>query len=120
MWRNRHERRARRCGSSCRSMRELALALTVLSSAPALAGAEVTNRRLEPKETILGALVAANVDPSSAMRLVDALDDVFDVRQAHAGNSLRIVRVDGFVENFDFRQGPLDEYQVRRDGWRYV
>ncbi|MBL8949743.1 MAG: M23 family metallopeptidase [Myxococcaceae bacterium] len=86
----------------------------------ALAGTEVTNRRLEQGQTILGALEAANVSAASALRLIDALDDVFDVRQARSGHQLRIVRVDGFVEHLDYRVGPLDEYQVRRDGWRYI
>lgn len=80
----------------------------------------VTNRRLEHGQTILGALSEAKVEPAHAMRLIDALDDVFDVRQARAGHQLRIVRVDGFVEHVELRLGALDEYQVRRDGWRYV
>ncbi len=92
----------------------------LLVAAPALARVEVVNRRLEQGQTILGALEAANVEPGSALRLIDALDDVFDVRQARAGHQLRLVRVDGFVENLDYRVGALDEYQVRRDGWRYV
>lgn len=92
----------------------------LLAAAPALAHVEVANRRLEQGQTILGALEAANVEPGSALRLIDALDDVFDVRQARAGHQLRIVRVDGFVENLDYRVGALDEYQVHRDGWRYV
>lgn len=100
----------------------LVCAFAIASSLTASAPAEVTvtNRRLEHGQTILGALHDANVQPTHAMRLIDALDDVFDVRQARAGNQLRLVRVDGFVESFDFRVGALDEYQVRRDGWRYV
>jgi murein DD-endopeptidase MepM/ murein hydrolase activator NlpD len=92
----------------------------LLSLALASTDVTVTNRRLEHGQTILGALSDARVEPGHAMRLIDALDDVFDVRQARAGHQLRIVRVDGFVEHLDLRLGPLDEYQVRRDGWRYV
>lgn len=101
-------------------MRAPALFIALLSAAPALADVEVVNRRLETGQTIIGALQSAAIEPASALRLVDALDDVFDVRQARAGHQLRIVRVDGFVEHLDYRVGTLDEYQVRRDGWRYV
>ncbi len=96
------------------------LVSALLHLALASADVTVTNRRLEHGQTILGALSEANVEPAHAMRLIDALDDVFDVRQARAGHQLRIVRVDGFVEQLDLRLGALDEYQVRRDGWRYV
>jgi murein DD-endopeptidase MepM/ murein hydrolase activator NlpD len=101
-------------------MRWLALTLAMVFAPPVQAAVEVVNRRLETGQTIIGALTEAKVEPQSAMRLIDALDDVFDVRQAHAGHQLRIVRIDGFIENLDYRVGPLDEYQVRRDGWRYV
>lgn len=101
-------------------MRVFALTIVLFSSAAAHAAVEVLNRRLDDGQTIIGALTDARVEPQSAMRLIDALDDVFDVRQAKPGHQLRIVRVDGFVENLDYRAGPLDEYQVRRDGWRYV
>src|SRR4051794_30658351 len=101
-------------------MRVPALTIALIFSAPAHAAVEVVNRRLEVGQTIIGALTDASVEPQGAMRLIDALDDVFDVRQARAGHQLRIVRVDGFVENLDYRVGPLDEYQVRREGWRYV
>src|SRR5262249_11367405 len=101
-------------------LRAPALTSVLLIAAPAFADVEIFNRRLDSGQTIIGALTAAHVDPGSAMRLIDALDDVFDVRQARSGHQLRIVRVDGFVENLDYRLGPLDEYQVRRDGWRYV
>lgn len=93
----------------------------MLSLAPAAqAGVEVVNRRLEPGQTLSAALHAVDVEPASAQLLIDALDDVYDVRTARSGHQLRVVRVDGFVENLDLRIGPLDEYQVRRDGWRYV
>ena len=94
------------------------IASSITASTPA--EVSVTNRRLEQGQTVLGAISEAGVEAGHAMRLIDALDDVFDVRQARSGHQLRLVRVDGFVEALDFRVSALDEYQVRRDGWRYV
>src|SRR5690242_1302728 len=99
----------------------LLLATAVLWLAlPAHAGVQVLNRRLEAKQTLSAALKDGGVNTSQAVRLLEALSDVFDVRSAHAGDQLRIVTVDGFVEHLDFRVDPLDEYQVWREGWRYV
>lgn len=81
---------------------------------------EVLNRLMSRGQTLSGALSAAGVERTQAQRLVDALDDVLDLRQVRAGHQLRLVRLDGFVEALDYRIGALDEYQVRRDGWRYV
>jgi murein DD-endopeptidase MepM/ murein hydrolase activator NlpD len=92
----------------------------LISAAAWGADYSVVNRRLERGQTLSGALKAAQVDPHVAPRLLEALADVFDVRAAKPGQQLRLVSVDGFVEALDLRVGPLDEYQVRREGWRYV
>jgi murein DD-endopeptidase MepM/ murein hydrolase activator NlpD len=98
----------------------LACMLALISSTAFAADYSVMNRRLERGQTLSGALKAAHVDARLSQRLLEALAGVFDVRAAHAGNQLRLVDVDGFIEALDLRVGPLDEYQVRREGWRYV
>jgi murein DD-endopeptidase MepM/ murein hydrolase activator NlpD len=96
------------------------LAILLISSTAFGADYTALNRRLERGQTLSGALKAAQVEPKVAQRLLEALGDVFDVRAAKPGHQLRLVTVDGFPEALDLRLGPLDEYQVRRDGWRYV
>src|SRR5262245_19844730 len=100
-------------------MRSAALIVALISTT-AHAEVQVINRRLAKGQTLYAALTTAGIDAHSTQRLIDALDDVADVRLARAGQQLRVVRVDGFVENVDYRVGPLEEYQVRRDRWRYI
>jgi murein DD-endopeptidase MepM/ murein hydrolase activator NlpD len=97
-----------------------ALILALISTAAWGADYSVINRQLERGQTLSGALKAAQVDTRIATRLLEALAGVFDVRSARPGNQVRLVNVDGFIEAMDLRLNAMDEYQVRRDGWRYV
>ncbi|MGZ6133400.1 MAG: M23 family metallopeptidase, partial [Myxococcaceae bacterium] len=53
-------------------------------------------------------------------RVIGALQGVFDFRKSRVGDQLRLVLRDGELEHLDYRQSPVDEWQVRRDGERYV
>ena len=52
--------------------------------------------------------------------MVAALQGVFDFRKSRVGDQLRLVFRDGELDHFDYRQSPVDEWQVRRDGESYV
>ncbi len=99
-------------------MRIALIAFLLASSARA----EVTvhNRRIQPDQTLARALFDIGLDEQSVDALVRALKGVFDPRRSRPGDQLRIVRRDGVVDFFDYRQNAEDEYQVRREGDRLV
>lgn len=81
---------------------------------------EVKNRRIEPRQTLSEALHAAALPDEQVNAVISALEGVFDFRRSRPGDQLRLVIRDGELDFFDYRQGALDEWQVRRDGDKYV
>jgi murein DD-endopeptidase MepM/ murein hydrolase activator NlpD len=97
-----------------------ALATLVVSVASAHADISVMNRQLAKGQNLTGALRSMGLEPAVVMRIVDAFDDVADLKRLREGQQLRVTRVNGVVENVDYRASQVDEYQAWRDGWRYV
>jgi murein DD-endopeptidase MepM/ murein hydrolase activator NlpD len=99
------------------------LCLAALLAAP-LASAtsryEVKNRRIEPRQTLAQALHDAAIPDAQVAAVVSALEGVFDFRKSRPGDQLRLVLRDGVLDFFDYRQSTVDEWQVRRDGEKYV
>jgi len=97
-----------------------ALAAAVLATAPSASGTRVVNRRIERNQILAKALRDAGLDGPQSDRVIAALDGVFDFRKSRVGDQLRLVFRDGELDFFDYRQSEVDEWQVRRDGERYV
>jgi murein DD-endopeptidase MepM/ murein hydrolase activator NlpD len=99
------------------------LCLAAVLSAP-LASASSTytvkNRRIEPRQTLAGALHGAALPDAQVEAVVSALEGVFDFRKSRPGDQLRLVMREGVLDFFDYRQSAVDEWQVRRDGDKYV
>ena len=99
------------------------LCLAALLAAP-LASASVTyevkNRRIEPRQTLAGALHDAALPDAQVEAVISALEGVFDFRKSRPGDQLRLVLHEGVLDFFDYRQSAVDEFQVRRDGEKYV
>jgi murein DD-endopeptidase MepM/ murein hydrolase activator NlpD len=99
--------------------------LVIASVLTLLAGAHdtatVRNRRLDRNQTVVKALVAAGVDDTTLEAVKGALRAAdFDFKKARAGDQLRLVFVDGLLEVLDYRRSLLAEWQVRREGDRWV
>lgn len=93
----------------------------VLAAFPARAGERVVlNRRIAPGQTVAKALYGTPIDAASVEQIISALEGVFDFRKSRAGDQFRLVLQDGVLEFFDYRQGPLEEWQVRREGDRLI
>jgi murein DD-endopeptidase MepM/ murein hydrolase activator NlpD len=97
-----------------------ALAAALLATAPATSGIHVVNRRIERNQILAKALRDAGLDGPQSDRVIAALDGVFDFRKSRVGDQLRLVFRNGELDFFDYRQSEVDEWQVRRDGERYV
>ena len=97
-----------------------ALAAALLATAPATSGIRVVNRRIERNQILAKALRDAGLDGPQSDRVIAALDGVFDFRKSRVGDQLRLVFRNGELDFFDYRQSEVDEWQVRRDGERYV
>lgn len=105
-----------------------ALAAAALALIPAPAGAaaasssvtRILNRRIERDQTVAQALRAAALPEDQIEAIVGALTGVFDFRKSRALDQFRVVIRDGEVDFFDYRQGALEEWRVRRDGDRLV
>jgi murein DD-endopeptidase MepM/ murein hydrolase activator NlpD len=95
----------------------LVAALLASASAPQV---RIVNRRLERNQVLATALRSAGLDGAQTDRVVGALQGVFDFRKSRIGDQLRLVFSGGELEHLDYRQSPVDEWQVRRDGERYV
>lgn len=99
------------------------LCLAALLAAP-LASASSTytvkNRRIEPRETLAGALHDAALPDEQVEAVISALEGVFDFRKSRPGDQFRLVLREGVLDFFDYRQSAVDEWQVRRDGDKYV
>lgn len=96
-------------------MRRLALA-ALLASAPAFASTTILNRRIAPGQTLGTVLYASPLPPDQVGAVLSAFEGVLDFHKVRENDQLRIVTRDGVVDAVDFRQGELDEFQVRRDG----
>jgi murein DD-endopeptidase MepM/ murein hydrolase activator NlpD len=95
----------------------LVAALLAAASAPQV---RILNRRVERNQVLATALRSAGLDGVQTDRVIGALQGVFDFRRSRVGDQLRLVLRDGELEHLDYRQSPVDEWQVRRDGERYV
>ncbi|MGQ0504028.1 MAG: peptidoglycan DD-metalloendopeptidase family protein [Myxococcaceae bacterium] len=80
----------------------------------------ILNRRIEPNQTMTNALLAAGLSSAQSDALITALEKVFDARKSRDGDQFRIVISEGEVRWFDYRQGPMDEWQVQRVKDEYV
>ncbi|MCI0572546.1 MAG: M23 family metallopeptidase [Myxococcaceae bacterium] len=98
----------------------LAAGPAAASSQPASSPQKVLNRRIERNQTLGHALHVAGLPDAQVEALVSALQGVFDFRKSRVGDQFRVVLRDGELDFFDYRQGPVDEWQVRRDGDRLV
>lgn len=103
------------------TLRPLAALVLLFASTSALAAqSTVLNRRIGRDQTVAKALYDAQLEGAQVDALVSALNSVFDCRKSNVGDQLRIVVREGVVDFFDYRRNVLEEYQVRRDGNRYV
>ena len=99
----------------------LSLGLCLLSlTSIAATEQRVLNRRLGRGQTVAGALREAGVAAAEVEEIVQALTGVLDFRRCHSGDQLRLVMQDGVWERVEYRQSGFDEWQVRRDGDRWV
>lgn len=99
------------------------LCLAALLAAPFASAAsryDVKNRRIEPRQTLAQALHDAALPDAQVEAVISALEGVFDFRKSRAGDQFRLVLRDGVLDFFDYRQSAVDEWQVRRDGDKYV
>ena len=81
----------------------------------------VKNRRLATSQTVSKALYAAGLDEPTVTAVQGALKAAeFDFRKARSGDQLRLVFRDGELDLLDYRRSLTIEWQVRRDGERYL
>ncbi|HWV37290.1 MAG TPA: M23 family metallopeptidase [Vulgatibacter sp.] len=81
---------------------------------------EVRSDRIQPNDTIVGALARVGVDVGVANEVVRSLDGIFDFRKARVGDELRVTVEDDVLQLFEYRRGPVEEYRVSREGDRLV
>jgi len=89
---------------------------------PAFASATQTvlNRRIEAGQTLSRALALAGVPSGQAEAIVAALASVLNSRRCQIGDQLRIRLAEGEAQLVDYRQSAVDEWQVHRQGARYI
>jgi murein DD-endopeptidase MepM/ murein hydrolase activator NlpD len=80
----------------------------------------IKNRRIEPRQTLAQALHDAQLPDAQVTAVISALEGVFDFRKSRVGDQFRLVIRGGELDFFDYRQSLVDEWQVRRDGEKYV
>ncbi len=81
----------------------------------------VKNRRLEKNQTVAKALYDAGLDEGTVTALHGALSAAeFNFKKARPGDQLRLVFSHGQLDVLDYRRSLLTEWQVRRDGDRYI
>jgi len=95
-------------------------ALLVASSSEAVVRYSIKNRRIEPRQTLAQALHDAQLPDAQVTAVISALEGVFDFRKSRVGDQFRLVIRNGELDLFDYRQSLVDEWQVRRDGEKYV
>lgn len=95
-------------------------ALLAASSSEAATHYTIKNRRIEPRQTLAQALHDAQLPDAQVTAVISALEGVFDFRKSRVGDQFRLVIRGGELDFFDYRQSLVDEWQVRRDGEKYV
>ena len=81
----------------------------------------VKNRRLGKGQPVAKALYAAGLEESTVSAVEGALEAAeFDFRKARVGDQLRFVFRDGELDVLDYRRSAMVEWQVRREGERYL
>ncbi len=81
----------------------------------------VKNRRLEPKENVAKVLFSAGLDELTVDAVQGALKATgFDFKKARPGDQLRFVFRSGQLDVLDYRRSIFTEWQVRREGDRYI
>lgn len=98
--------------------------IALLVVALSLGGTELTvvkSRRLEPKQNVAKALYAAGLDDSTVDSVQGALKATgFDFKKARPGDQLRLVFRNDQLDQLDYRRSIFTEWQVRREGDRYI
>ncbi|MDP3234639.1 MAG: M23 family metallopeptidase [Myxococcales bacterium] len=95
--------------------------LTVVALTTTLPDAQVKNRRLEKNQTVAKALETAGLDDHTIVEVQGALMAAeFNFKKARPGDQLRLVFRHGVLDLMDYRRNLLTEWQVRREGDRYV
>jgi murein DD-endopeptidase MepM/ murein hydrolase activator NlpD len=95
--------------------------IAVVALTTTLADAQVKNRRLEKNQTVAKALEAAGLDNTTVGEVQGALMAAeFNFKKARPGDQLRLVFRHGVLDLMDYRRNLLTEWQVRREGDRYV
>ena len=93
----------------------------LLFSAQEDSGALVKNRRLDKNQTVAKALYEAGLDEPTVTALHGALTAAeFNFKKAHPGDQLRLEFRHGQLDVLDYRRNLLTEWQVRREGDRYI
>jgi murein DD-endopeptidase MepM/ murein hydrolase activator NlpD len=98
----------------------LALAGALAASSPGDSTHTILNRRIETRQTMAKALRHAGLSDAQVQDAVGALSGAFDFRKSRVDDQIRLVLTGGELDELDYRQGPLDEWQVRREGDRLV
>ncbi|ATB28047.1 peptidoglycan DD-metalloendopeptidase family protein [Melittangium boletus] len=98
----------------------LGVLLAVSAAQASTSSYTVKNRRIEPNQPLAVALQDAGLPPEQVSAVVAALEGVFDFRKSRVGDQFRLVLREGELDFFGYRQSAVDEWQVRRDGERYV
>lgn len=100
----------------------IVLCLGALLAAPLAhaTGYTVKNRRIEPNQPLAVALQQAGLPPEHVSAVISALEGVFDFRKSRVGDQFRLVLRAGELDFFDYRQSAVDEWQVRREGDRFI
>ncbi len=81
----------------------------------------IKNRRLDKNQTVAAAMYAAGLDEGTVNSVHGALEAAeFNFRKARPGDQLRFVFRHGQLDVLDYRRNLLTEWQVRRDGDRYI
>ena len=96
--------------------------LALLTSGTSLAAGPTTilNRRIQQSQTLAHALHTVPLPTPQVDALIGALSGVFDFKRVRPGDQLRLVFRDGELDLLGYRQSALDEWQVRREGDRFV
>ncbi len=101
--------------------RWLALGLSLFAFSSAARSEQIVlNRRIERNQTVARALHDAGIATAQVEAIIQALTGVLDFRHCRSADQLRLVIQNGALERMDYRQSAFDEWQVRRDGDRWV
>lgn len=81
----------------------------------------IKNRRLDKNQTVAKALYDAGLDETTVTAVHGALSAAeFNFKRAHPGDQLHLVFRHGQLDVLDYRRSLLTEWQVRREGDRYI